>query len=66
VTDAREVERVAAESIPRDPRLRLEYLEVVDPGDLQPAGTIDTPVLVAAAMWVGSTRLIDNITCAPG
>ena len=41
--------------------VRLEYLETVDPESLQPIAHIDRPVRVAGAMWVGSTRLIDNI-----
>ena len=62
-TDARAVERAAVAAIPQDAALRLEYLEVVDPAELQPVQTIAGPVLVAAAMWVGNTRLIDNLLC---
>ena len=58
--DARAVERRAAAVIPPDASLRLEYLEVVDPVELQRVDTIAGPVLVAGALWVGSTRLIDN------
>ena len=60
--DARAVERAAAETIPKDESLRLEYLEVVDPLELQPMQRIDGPALVAGALWVGTTRLIDNVT----
>jgi pantoate--beta-alanine ligase len=63
VRDAGVVKNAAAAKIPRDERLRLEYLEVVDPGDMQPVEQIDGPVLVAGALWVGSTRLIDNVLC---
>jgi pantoate--beta-alanine ligase len=63
--DARAVERTAAATIPQDTALRLEYLEVVDPTDLQPVQTVAGRVLVAAAMWIGSTRLIDNLLCGP-
>jgi pantoate--beta-alanine ligase len=63
--DARGVERLAAAAIPQDGALRLEYLEVVDPSALQPVDTITGPVLVAAALWIGNTRLIDNLLCAP-
>ena len=61
--DARAVERQATAVIPPDASLRLEYLEVVDPVDLQRVDTITEPVLVAGALWVGNTRLIDNLTC---
>ena len=64
--DARAVERAAAAAIPSDGALRLEYLEVVDPVELQRVDRITGEVLVAGALWVGSTRLIDNITCGKG
>jgi len=61
-TDAERVKRLAAAEIPRDnPSLRLEYLEIVDPENLQPVAVIAGPVRVAGALWVGSTRLIDNV-----
>jgi len=62
VTDAREAIRQAAAAIPADPAIRLEYLEVVNPQSLQPVESIVRPVLIAGAMWVGTTRLIDNIS----
>ena len=60
--DARAVERRAAAVIPPDGSLRLEYLEIVDPVELQRVDRIDGAVLVAGALWVGNTRLIDNLT----
>jgi len=41
--------------------LKLEYLEIVDPYTMQPVDHINGPVRVAGALWVGSTRLIDNL-----
>jgi pantoate--beta-alanine ligase len=41
--------------------LRLEYFDIVDPLTMQPVDRIEGPVRVAGAMWIGSTRLIDNI-----
>jgi pantoate--beta-alanine ligase len=63
--DARAVEQRAAAVIPSNASLRLEYLEVVDPLELQRVDTIAGKVLVAGALWVGNTRLIDNLTCNP-
>ncbi len=64
-TDAAEVRRQAAACLPADDGLRLEYLELVDPGNMQPVERITGPVRVAGALWVGATRLIDNLLCKP-
>jgi pantoate--beta-alanine ligase len=45
----------------RYPEARVEYFEVTDPDTLQPVERVEGPVLVAGAMWLGSTRLIDNM-----
>ena len=63
--DAGRVKTAAGTQLPRDDRLRLEYLEIVDPENIQPVERIEGPVLVAGALWVGSTRLIDNLLCSP-
>jgi pantoate--beta-alanine ligase len=52
-----------------DPRIRLEYLEIVDSADLQPVKDITgevREVRIAAAIWIGKTRLIDNVAARPG
>lgn len=64
ITDAEEVKRRARAAISPDETVRLEYLEVVD-ADMQPVTVISAPVIVAGAMWVGETRLIDNLPCIP-
>lgn len=61
VCDSAEVEKAATLQIPVDPLLRLEYLQVVDPDEMQPVGRIEGTVCVAGALWVGRTRLIDNV-----
>jgi pantoate--beta-alanine ligase len=60
-----EIARDAASLIPADERLRLEYLQLVDPEDFQPVTRVTGPVIAAGALWVGNTRLIDNIRCTP-
>ena len=47
------------------PEIRLEYFSIVDPETLAPVEAIEGPVLIAGAMWVGATRLIDNVLIAP-
>ncbi len=44
-----------------EPGIRVEYLEIVDPEELQPVVEIAATVLIAAAVWLGTTRLIDNV-----
>jgi pantoate--beta-alanine ligase len=40
---------------------RVDYIEAVDPVDLEPLAGIGGDVLIALAVFIGSTRLIDNI-----
>ncbi|MFA4967692.1 MAG: pantoate--beta-alanine ligase, partial [Candidatus Margulisiibacteriota bacterium] len=44
------------------PLIRIEYLSIVDPETLEDKKPLSGPVLIAAAVWLGKTRLIDNIT----
>ena len=59
------VRAAAIARIPADDRVRLEYLEAVDPDSMEPVPQILQPVIVAGALWVGRTRLIDNVRCTP-
>jgi pantoate--beta-alanine ligase len=62
--DPREIREEALAALKR-PEIRVEYLEIVDPDEMRPVDRIDGPVLIAAAIWLGSIRLIDNLLCAP-
>lgn len=44
----------------REPGVRLDYLEIVNPDTLDPVSDITAGALVAIAAYVGTTRLIDN------
>src|SRR5260370_27812297 len=55
----------AKEVFAREPRVALDYLEIVDPDTLDPVERISQTTLVAVAAYVGSTRLIDNIVIDP-
>ncbi|MEW6027220.1 MAG: pantoate--beta-alanine ligase [Planctomycetota bacterium] len=46
------------------PGSRIDYVEIADPETLEKAEKIKKrPVLIALAVFVGKTRLIDNIVC---
>lgn len=53
--------RLAVEPFFDQPDVSLEYFEIVEPQTLQPLTEISGPVLAAAAVRVGTTRLIDNL-----
>ena len=63
IRDAAEVKRIAGDVLGRERQLETQYLEVVDAALMTPVERIEGPVRVAAAVWLGSTRLIDNIYC---
>jgi pantoate--beta-alanine ligase len=44
-----------------EPLVRLDYLEIVGAGDLEPVERLEGDVLVAVAAFVGAARLIDNV-----
>jgi pantoate--beta-alanine ligase len=43
------------------PKSQVDYIAVLDPKTLEPMSTIRRPALLAAAVRIGKTRLIDNI-----
>ncbi len=59
--DARAVERRVREALEAADGVEPQYVAVVDPDTLQPLETVGEQVLVAAAVQVGQTRLIDNV-----
>ena len=44
------------------PLARIDYVSVADPETLEELVEIDRPALVSLAVWIGKTRLIDNIS----
>ena len=63
VLEAKEVQRRALAVLQEDESVKVEYLEIVDPEEIQPVEQIRGPVRVAGAIHLGSTRLIDNLLC---
>jgi pantoate--beta-alanine ligase len=58
---AAEIRAAALQVLAGEPKARVEYLEVVDARTLSPVEEIRGPVRIAAAVWFGATRLIDNV-----
>jgi pantoate--beta-alanine ligase len=51
-----------ADVVGAEPRVRLDYAEVVDSATLQPVEHLGGELLVAIAAFVGPARLIDNVS----
>jgi pantoate--beta-alanine ligase len=47
------------------PLVRLDYIEIVDPGTLEPVDDLSRGGLAAVAAFVGNVRLIDNFVLGP-
>ena len=43
------------------PGSRIAYVKICNPETLEYVSNVKSPVLIAVAVWVGKTRLIDNI-----
>jgi len=59
---AAEIKRRMFSLIKAEPMARLDYLAIVDSETLVPVEELQKPVLIALAVYIGKTRLIDNIT----
>ena len=53
------------EELGREPGMRLDYFEIVNPDTLDPVVDVSDGALVAVAAYAGTTRLIDNILLPP-
>jgi pantoate--beta-alanine ligase len=58
---ARKLVAAGRAEVAAEKAVRLDYLEIVDPGTLDPFDNVASGALVAVAGFVGTTRLIDNI-----
>jgi pantoate--beta-alanine ligase len=60
-TDVAALKAAAERLVAQQPGVRLEYFEVVDPVEMQPVAHITGEAVIAGGIWVGGTRLIDNV-----
>ena len=58
--DSQKVISIIRESLESEPLARIDYVEVVDFENIQRAAKIEGEILVAIAVYIGKTRLIDN------
>ncbi len=63
VRDPAQVRQAALSMLECERQIEPQYVEVVDAELMTPVEIIEKPVRIAAAVWLGSTRLIDNIYC---
>ena len=65
VLDYEEARKRGLAVLEQDQSVEVEYLEIVDPEEMQPLERITGPVRVAGAIRIGAIRLIDNLLTAP-
>ena len=58
---AQKASRIIRKMIAKIPGSRVEYVEIVDADSLRPLKQLKFPLIIAVAVWVGKTRLIDNL-----
>ncbi|HXI42907.1 MAG TPA: pantoate--beta-alanine ligase [Bryobacteraceae bacterium] len=61
-----EIKKEALRAFDAHPEIRVEYLEIANAADMLPVKQITGSVRIAGAVWIGKTRLIDNVLCTPG
>lgn len=60
MTDAKELIAAMKKNIESEPLAKIDYVEVVDFDDISIKDTISDNTLIAMAVYIGKTRLIDN------
>jgi pantoate--beta-alanine ligase len=61
VTSAKELKKRVEKFIRQEKLARIDYAEIVDPETLECLDTIEDKALLALAVKIGVTRLIDNV-----
>lgn len=60
ITNVDEILNIIRETIESEPLARIDYIDIVDTNSLNKVDKIDKSVLVAIAVFINKTRLIDN------
>lgn len=59
--DVEEIRNTIVKYIEQEPLARIDYVKIVDTLTMQQVSNLDKPVLIALAVFIGKTRLIDNL-----
>lgn len=59
-TSAARIKQAIREVIETEPLAKIDYVDIVDFDSIQEIDTLKLPFLVAVAVYIGKTRLIDN------
>ncbi len=65
IKDARQLVAETSGLIHSHPHTKIDYVTLCDPETLEDVKRVDEPSLMALAVWVGHTRLIDNAILTP-
>lgn len=60
------LKKVIVNEISKEPLAKIDYVSIVDSGSLEKVTEIKNSILVAMAVYIGKTRLIDNFTFIVG
>ncbi|KYN75665.1 pantoate--beta-alanine ligase [Clostridium sporogenes] len=58
------IKKIIVNMINKEPLTKIDYVNIVDSANLQPVEEIQSSILIAIAVYIGKTRLIDNFTFA--
>src|SRR5260370_2088803 len=65
VRDALQLQGVLQRTLGAERRARVDYAEVVDAASFEPVMRVSKPCYVLLAVFIGKTRLIDNLYIEP-
>ncbi len=61
--NADEIREEITRMIESEKLARIDYIAIVDSENLQEIHSVEKELLIAIAVWIGKTRLIDNMIC---
>lgn len=59
--DAGQIKKAVISNIESEPLARIDYVEIVNPDTMENIDTVEDLALIATAVYIGKTRLIDNV-----